>query len=156
MSRKDFYYQSEAPTPNSIVPAASAVVTNHKDEILLHKRKDNTHWALPGGTMEIGESITQTLIREVKEETGFDVKITRCIGLYTDPNHIIQYSNGEVRQQFSICFACTIVGGTLTISSESTQVRFFKKDDLEQLDIHPAQRIRINDFFKDQAEAFIR
>lgn len=156
MSRKDYYHQSEAPTPNSIVPAASAVVTNHKGEILLHKRSDNSLWSLPGGAMKIGESIAQTIIREVYEETGLNVEITKCIGLYTDPNHIIEYSNGEIRQQFSICFACTIINGTLSISSESTQVGFFKKDDLEQLDMHPAQRIRIDDFFKENVETFIR
>lgn len=154
--RKDYYYQDNAPSPNSIVPAASAVVLNKEGKILLHKRRDNNSWSLIGGGMELGESIEQTIIREVKEETGFDVSVVKCIGIYTDPNHIIAYSDGEVRQQFSICFECHIKGGKKIVSSESKQVEFFSKEELENLDMHPAQRIRLEDFFKKQKEAFIR
>lgn len=156
MARIDYYHQSDAPQANSIVPAASAVVINDKQHILLHKRSGNHLWSLPGGAMDLGESIEQTIIREVKEETGFDVKVLRCIGLYTDPKHMIAFSDGEVRQQFSICFACLITGGALTISSESTQVKFFTRSEVEQMDLHPSQRIRLIDYFKAQESVFIR
>ena len=106
--------------------------------------------------MELGESVEQAVIREVKEETGFDVEVLRCIGIYSDPGHVIAFSDGEVRQQFSICFACRIVGGELSVSSESVQVRFFTKEELEHLDLHPAQRIRIKDFLRVGERAFIR
>jgi ADP-ribose pyrophosphatase YjhB (NUDIX family) len=106
--------------------------------------------------MELGESIEECIIREVKEETGFEVEVLKCIGIYTDPEHIIAYSDGEVRQQFSICFECRIVGGELAVSSESTQVKFFTKDDLDLLDLHPAQQTRIQDYFANQERAFIR
>lgn len=156
MARIDYYHQSDAPKANSVVPAASAVVINDQKRILLHKRSDNHLWSLPGGAMDLGESIEQTIIREVKEETGFDVKVLRCIGLYTDPHHIIAFSDGEVRQQFSICFACTITGGKLAVSSESTQVKFFTQSEVEQMNLHPAQRIRLNDYFRAQESVFIR
>ncbi|RAL26724.1 NUDIX domain-containing protein [Thermoflavimicrobium daqui] len=156
MARKDYYHQANAPQSNSLVPAASAVVTNSKGQILLHKRSDNQLWSLPGGTMELGETIQETIIREVKEETGFDVEVLKCIGIYTDPGHIIEFSDGEVRQQFSICFACRIIGGELAISSESIQVRLFSKDELASLQLHPAQQIRLQDFFANQEKAFIR
>lgn len=119
MSRKDFYHQSKAPTPNSIVLAASAVVTNQSGEILLHKRRDNALWSLPGSAMEIGESIGQTIISEVLALKLLNVLVctlTLTISL-----------NTQVRQQFSICFACIIIDGTLSISSKSTQLCFFKK-----------------------------
>lgn len=154
--RKDYYHQEHAPTPNSIVPAASAVVVDDEGKILLHKRRDNHLWSLPGGAMELGESIKETIIREVKEETGFVVKVVRCIGIYTDPRHIIAYADGEVRQQFSICFECRIVGGRKLVSPESTEVKFFRKDELDQLDLHPAQRLRLEDYFKNQVTTFIR
>lgn len=154
--RKDYYYKDNAPTPNSIVPAASAVVLNKEGKILLHKRSDNHLWSLPGGAMELGESIKETVIREVKEETGFNVEVVRCIGIYTDPNHIIAYADGEVRQQFSICFECKIVGGQKKISSESTKVDFFDQEELEKLDMHPSQRVRLEDFFKNQTATVIR
>lgn len=156
LSRKDYYHVSNGPQPNSIVPAASAIVVNDQDEILLHKRRDNQLWSLPGGAMEVGESIEQTIIREVKEETGFDVEIVKIIGIYTDSNHIIEYSNGEVRQQFSICFECHIISGKKSVSSESILVEFFSKEQLSQVNMHPAQLVRINDFYQDQEKAFIR
>ncbi|SEN48567.1 NUDIX domain-containing protein [Lihuaxuella thermophila] len=156
MARTDYYHQPGAPKPNSLVPAASAVVTDSEGRILLHKRSDNHLWSLPGGAMELGESIEETIIREVKEETGFDVEVIKCIGIYTDPNHVIAYSDGEVRQQFSICFSCRIVSGEIAVSSESVQVKFFTKEELEQLDMHPAQWIRIQDFYANKERAFIR
>lgn len=156
MARKDYYHQSDAPKPNSLVPAASAVVTDSEGKILLHKRSDNHLWSLHGGGMDLGEPIEQTIIREVKEETGFDVVVEKCIGIYTDPGHVIEYSDGEIRQQFSICFECRIVGGKLSVSSESTQVSFFSKEELDRLPMHPAQKVRIKDFFADKEKAFIR
>jgi 8-oxo-dGTP pyrophosphatase MutT (NUDIX family) len=44
-------------------------------------------------------------VREVKEETGYDVEVETITGTYTNPNHVMRYDDGEVRQQFSICFA---------------------------------------------------
>jgi ADP-ribose pyrophosphatase YjhB (NUDIX family) len=113
MDRRDYYDDPNAPKANKIVPGASAVIVNDKGKILLQQRKDNSLWALPGGKLEIGESITEAIIREVKEETGLDVVTEYIIGIYTSPRRVTAFSNGEVRQQFSICFACKIVGGTL-------------------------------------------
>ena len=70
MTRIDYLNDPNAPAPNSIVPAASAVVTNDAGEILLQRRTDNDLWALPGGTMDLGERIAETVVREVREETG--------------------------------------------------------------------------------------
>lgn len=156
MARVDYYHQPNAPEANSLVPAASAVVSNQSGQILLHKRSDNHLWSLPGGAMELGESIAETIVREVYEETGFKVEISRCIGIYSDPHHRIAFSDGEVRQQFSICFACQIIGGQLTMSHESTELRFFSPQELEQLDLHPAQRIRIEDYLAQHPTPFIR
>ncbi|WP_232337424.1 NUDIX domain-containing protein [Thermoactinomyces sp. CICC 23799] len=156
IGRKDYYHAPDAPKPNSIVPAASAVVLNYDGKILLHKRKDNALWSLPVGAMELGESIEETIIREVKEETGLDIKVEKLIGIYTDPGHRIAYDDGEVRQQFSICFECKVTGGELSVSEESHQVGFFGVEEIEQLDMHPAQRVRINDHLKQQDRAFIR
>ncbi|AIQ34694.1 hypothetical protein R50345_08765 [Paenibacillus sp. FSL R5-0345] len=156
MGRKDYYHEKNAPTPNSIVAAASAIVVNDVGEVLMHKRTDNLLWSLPGGAMDFGENIEQTIIREVKEETGFDVIVNKLIGTYTDPDHIIQYTNGEVRQQFSLCFECKIIGGNLTVSSESHEVSFFKITDILSINAHPAQMVRINDYLLNQEKALIR
>jgi 8-oxo-dGTP pyrophosphatase MutT (NUDIX family) len=156
MGRKDYYHEANSPKPNSIVPAASAVVMDDQNRILLQKRRDNNLWSLPGGGMEIGESIEETIIREVKEETGYDVEVLKCIGIYTDPKHVIEYSDGEIRQQFSICFACQIIGGSMEVSSESKEVEFISLDHLGKLEMHPAQRVRINDYLESREMTFIR
>lgn len=148
MARVDHYYSPTAPKANSVVPSASAVVLNDQGHILLHRRSDNNLWSLPGGALDLGESIKDTIIREVKEETGFDVDVIRVIGIYTNPNHVIEYTDGEVRQQFSVCFECRIIGGKLEISSESKELRFFTIDEILNLDLHPAQKIRIEDYLK--------
>jgi 8-oxo-dGTP pyrophosphatase MutT (NUDIX family) len=146
VARTEHYNDPAAPTANSIVPAVTVVVTNDAGELLLQKRTDNGLWALPGGAMDIGESIAETVVREVKEETGLDVEPTGIVGIYTNPHHVIAYSNGEVRQQFSICFRARIRGGSLAISEESTDLRFVAPKDLDQVDIHESMRLRIQHF----------
>ena len=96
--------------------------------------------------MEIGESIAETIVREVKEETGFDVEIRGMVGIYTNPRHVIAFSDGEVRQEFSVCFSCKIVGGQLRVSDESTEVAFFRPSDIANLRMHDSIRQRINDY----------
>jgi 8-oxo-dGTP pyrophosphatase MutT (NUDIX family) len=146
VARKDYYDDPNAPAPNSIVAAASAIVTNEEGDILLHRRTDNGLWALPGGAMELGESIVETVVREVHEETGLRVTPKYVIAVYSDPGHVFAYTDGEVRQEFSVCVSCHIVDGELRISDESTEVKFVSQDDIHRLDIHPRIRARIADF----------
>jgi ADP-ribose pyrophosphatase YjhB (NUDIX family) len=146
--RVDYYDDPAAPAPTRIVPAVTAVVTDGSGAILLQRRADNGLWALPGGVVEVGETVAQTIVREVKEETGLDVEPTELVGVYSDPRHVIAYADGEVRQQFSLCFAARIVGGALRGSDESTDVRFVALADLDTLPMHPAQRLRIAHFLE--------
>jgi ADP-ribose pyrophosphatase YjhB (NUDIX family) len=146
MGRIDYYHDPAAPDANSLVVGSSAIVVDRKNRILLQRRSDSGNWALPGGTMDIGESLAESAMREVKEETGFDVQINRIVGVYSDPGHVFAYDDGEVRQQFSICLACTIKGGSLQISSESTAVEFFAFEDVTDIQMHESIRIRISDY----------
>lgn len=146
MARTEYYDDPDAPTPNSMVVAASAVVTNEHGDILLQRRRDNDLWALPGGGVEMTDSLPGAAIREVKEETGLDVEITGLVGTYTDPRHVIAYTDGEVRRQFNICFIARITGGELTISDESTDLRFMTRAELDTLPMHHTQRLRLQHY----------
>jgi 8-oxo-dGTP pyrophosphatase MutT (NUDIX family) len=143
MSRIDFFNAPNAPEANSVVPSVTAVVRDEDGRLLLIHKTDNDLWALPGGGHEIGESIATTVTREVWEETGIQVAVDSVSGLYTNPRHVIQYDDGEVRQQFSICFRAHPIGGALKTSSESKEVRWVDPSDLNGLDIHPSMMLRI-------------
>jgi ADP-ribose pyrophosphatase YjhB (NUDIX family) len=105
--------------------------------------------------MDIGETIARCAEREVQEETGLTVEAYRVVGVYSDPDHVFAYSDGEVRQEFSVCFACRIVTGKITKSDESLEVKFWPAEDLDALDMHPSIRLRISHYLSGKSEAFI-
>jgi 8-oxo-dGTP pyrophosphatase MutT (NUDIX family) len=145
--RIDYYDDPAAPKVNSLVPSVNVVVVNDDGEILLIRRSDNGNWALPGGAIDLGESLTQAAVRETKEETGIDCQITGLVGIYTDPKHVILYtSNGEARQEFSIVLTARPAGGTPTPSSESADVRWVSRDELRRYRMDRSMRMRIDDY----------
>jgi ADP-ribose pyrophosphatase YjhB (NUDIX family) len=87
--RTDYNHDPTAPAANSLVPGGSALVVDDEGRILLQRRADSGNWALPGGTMDIGETLGATVVRETREETGLDVELTGILGIYTDPGHVI-------------------------------------------------------------------
>lgn len=153
MGRRDFYDDADAPLPNSVVPAASAVVTDDNGRILVHRRRDNGLWALPGGVLELGESLSGCAVREVREETGLDIEVTGIVGVYSDPRHVYAYDDGEVRQEFSVCFAAHVIGGELSVSDESYDVNFCTPADIERLPMVDSIRLRIVDFLSGETPA---
>jgi ADP-ribose pyrophosphatase YjhB (NUDIX family) len=153
MGRRDYINDPAAPEANSLVPAASVVVTNDDGLILLQRRTDNNLWALPGGTMDIGETISECARREVREETGLDVELQGIVGIYSDPGHVFAYDDGEVRQEFSICFSARPVSGTLTVSDESHDVRYFAPAEIADLPMVESIRLRITDYLAGRGPA---
>jgi ADP-ribose pyrophosphatase YjhB (NUDIX family) len=155
VARIDHYRDPDAPRANSIVVAVTAFIQDAEGRLLLIRRTDSGLYAIPGGGQEIGETISETVIRETKEETGIDVEVTSLIGVYTDPAHVIEYtSDGEVRQEFSICFRARPVGGEPRTSDESSEVHWVARDDLAGLDIHPSIRLRIDHGFEHRAAPY--
>jgi ADP-ribose pyrophosphatase YjhB (NUDIX family) len=144
MARVDYYNDPDAPTATSIVPSVTAIVRDAAGALLMVHKTDNNLWALPGGAVDPGESVTDAVVREVKEETGMNVEIIDLSGIYTAPRHVMAYDDGEVRQQFSLCFRTRLLGGTTTTSSETSEVAFVPVDQMDTLNIHPSMRLRIN------------
>ena len=105
----------------------NVAVTNDAGELLLIRRSDNDNWAMPGGAVDLGESLAQAAVRETQEESGIDCEITGLSGIYTDPGHVMLYtSNGEVRQEFSIVLTARATGGQPTPSAETSEVRWVR------------------------------
>ncbi|AWZ09672.1 MULTISPECIES: NUDIX domain-containing protein [unclassified Streptomyces] len=146
MPRRDYEDDPRAPKANSLVPAASAVVVDEGGRILLQRRADNGMWALPGGKMELGESVGDCAIRETFEETGVTVEIVGIVGTYTNPGHVFSYDDGEVRQEFSICLLARPTGGSLRVSDESFEVAWFAPEAVDGLPMVPSIRKRIDDW----------
>ncbi len=156
MARIDHLDDPDAPPANSVVPSANVVVVNEDGCVLMIRRTDNGNWAVPGGGMDLGESIRDTAVREVKEEAGVDVEVTGVVGIYTNPKHVIEYtSNGEVRQEFSIVFTARLVGGELRTSDESSEVRWVPPDELAGYQMDPSMRMRIGHFLEGRQAPYV-
>lgn len=155
MPRVDYLDDPSAPKANSIVPAVSAIVPDDQGRILLIRRTDNKYWAIPGGGVEAGESVSQATTREVEEETGITCEVTGVVGIYSNPHHVAAYDDGEVRQQFSICFRTRMVGGIIRTSSESSEVRFVSAKEVLTYNMHPSIQLRVRHYLESRSEPYI-
>ncbi|MFQ6229949.1 NUDIX hydrolase [Nocardia sp. NPDC002869] len=149
MSRTDYFHDPAAPAPNSIKVAVSALVQDDQGRILLIRRSDNGKYSVPGGGLEAGETVAQAVVREVREETGIEVDVTELVGVFSNPEHVIAYDDGEVRQEFSICFRAQPIGGKLQTSEESLEVEWVRPAELSERDIHPSILLRIRKGLED-------
>lgn len=145
--RIDYYDDPQAPAANSLVPSVNVFVVNQRDEVLMIRRTDNDNWAVPGGAVDLGESVPQAAVRETLEETGVTCQITGIVGIYSDPKHIIYYtSNGEARQEFSIAFTARPLSGEPTPSDESKEVVWVPKSELTGYRMDRSMRMRVDQF----------
>ncbi|TDD20749.1 NUDIX hydrolase [Nonomuraea diastatica] len=145
--RIDFYDDPDAPAPNSLVPSVNVIVTNTAGDLLMIRRTDNDNWAVPGGAIDLGESIPAAAVRETFEETGVMCEITGLVGTYSDPRHVILYtSNGEARQEFSIVLTARATGGQPTPSEESREVHWVPRDEVTSLPMDRSMRMRIEHY----------
>ncbi len=154
--RIDFHHDPDAPAANSIVPSVNVAVTNDAGEILLIRRSDNDNWALPGGGVDIGESLAEAAVRETREETGIDCEITGLSGIYTDPGHVILYtSNDEVRQEFSIVLTARTIGGQPTPSTETSEVRWVPPGEADGYQMAASMRMRVEHLLQHRDHPYI-
>lgn len=133
-------YGKKVAGPDTEVRAGVAVaIWDHEGRILLERRSDNGMWGLPGGGIDPGESVKEAALREIKEETGLNIEITRFVGVYSEPSEhrIVTYpDNGDVRHLVDIILEGKRSSGALTLSKESKELRFFDPSTLPE-DIAP-------------------
>jgi 8-oxo-dGTP pyrophosphatase MutT (NUDIX family) len=146
VGRVEYWNDPNAPKANTLVPACGTVTVDESGRILMQRRRDTGQWALPMGKMEIGETPSQCAVRETAEETGVLVEPVGVLGVYSDPGHIIAYTDGEIRQEYEVMLIARPVGGHPEANDEASDVRWVKPEELHALDIHPTQWRQLNDF----------
>lgn len=155
MPKKDYFDDPQAPIANSLVVAVAVIIRDDPGSLLLIQRSDNGLWALPGGAQNIGETTQECAAREVYEETGYKVEIAGISGIYSDPRHVIEYDDGEVRQEFSIVFRGRVIGGKARSSSESSSVIWTDPEEVRNLQIDGSMRLRIQQGLEDRPDPFL-
>lgn len=110
-----------------IMMIAGAFVFDDENRILLQQRSDTGEWGLPGGFMEIDETVQETAKREVFEETGLQMKRLELFGIYSGPNFDKTFKNGDQVAMVQIIFTCRDYEGHLVENNaESLNNMFFK------------------------------
>lgn len=135
----------------------AVLIFNENYQVLLQKRADVGLWGIPSGHIEIGETVSEAAIREVKEETNLDIRISKLIGVYSDPHsQVFSYPNGQVVHFITTCFLAEIIGGELICNlEESIEMKFFDVHQLPKdlLKMHPRW---LDDALANREGAFIR
>ena len=143
--------------PDAVKPGVAAVIFNGQRQVLLVKRKDNGLWSLPSGHLEIGETVTDAIKREIQEETGLIVEVEKLIGVYSDPvSQVFTYPSGAATHFITLSFLCCIIGGELLADDrEIAEAAFFDTKHLPAniLHMHPQW---LTDALADQSFSFLR
>ena len=134
----------------------SAAILDEHGRILLTRRADNGQWCLPGGRMESGESAAEACEREVFEETGLNVRMKRLVGVYSYPDQLVVYPDGNKAHIVALHFEAKITGGELGLSNETTDFGYFTLEEIEGLEMLGRHMERIIDTLAKQSEAFIK
>ena len=135
---------------------SAVIFSRDRQKVLLTRRADNGQWCLPSGGAEPGESAAEACEREVREETGLKVRVERLVGVYSDPNYLIEYEDGKRVQVVAINFEAAILGGEIGLSTETTEINYFPLQEINQMELMLNHRQRILDTLTGQTEAFIR
>ncbi len=132
---------------------ASGFIRNEVGNVLLCRRADVMLWDVPGGTIELSETPTQGLVREIRQETGFQVTPERLIGVYAGPDFEWTYPNGDQAQIVSVFMTCRIISGVLDPAGrENVRVQFFPPESLPPL--LPRTVRMLKDALANRSEAF--
>ena len=124
--------------------AVSALIFDGERVLLAHRR-DSDWWNLPGGGMEIGETVDEAIRREVREETGLEVEVGQLVGVYSKPQ----------KQEVVLTFRCHVLSGVPVATEEMSECRYFAPHDLPANTL-PKHRQRVEDALLQQSAAIIR
>jgi 8-oxo-dGTP pyrophosphatase MutT (NUDIX family) len=139
-----------------LVGSSAQIYDTTGEKILLTKRGDNGRWCLPGGQLDSGESVSETCVREVMEETGLVVEVGHLIAVYSSPDMVLFYDDQHKYQVISFHFEVTVIGGELGLSNETTEVGYFSLDEIKKMDVMEHHQQRIADALLRKKETIVR
>ena len=145
---QEFYRDPRAPGAHDVLPAAFAAVRNEAGAVLVVRRIDDGNWELPGGRVEVGETVSQAVVREVAEEAGVVIELTGISGIYSDPSHVLVDPDGSVHQQLALCFHAVPAPANGLVQPrpdgfETDGASWCDMDAVAGLEMHPAMRLRL-------------
>lgn len=122
---------------------AGGIVYDKTGKILLQKRSDFNKWGFPGGAIELNETPEEAAIREIKEETKLNVKITNLFGIYSDDN--MEYPNGDLAHSICIVYEMEIINGMIKADNDETlELQFFEIDKLPSMFCKQHEEIKLD------------
>ena len=127
------------------VGCSATIFDETREKVLLTQRADNGRWCLPGGHMESGESAAETCEREVLEETGLKVRAIKLLGVYSNPDQLVIYKDGNKAFFVVLNFEAQVLEGTLGLSDETTAFGWFSLAEMETMLIHANHKLRVED-----------
>ncbi len=127
------------------VGCSAVIFDPSRQKVLLTKRTDNGRWCLPGGAMESGESAAEACEREVWEETGLKVRAKRLLGVYSNPDQLVIYSDGNKAFFVVLNFEVEVLEGSPGLSNETTDFGWFTLEEMEALPMHGQHKSRVED-----------
>ena len=127
-----------------LLPGVAAIVRDADDRVLFMRRTDNGQWGLPAGAIDPGETPAEAVAREVREETGLDVRPRRVAGIFGGQGFRVRYENGDEAEYTVVVFDCEIVGGQLVAADgEALELRYFAPDEAPELQVpYPRSLLR--------------
>lgn len=123
--------------------ACSGFLFDTAHRLLLVQRRDNSDWALPGGMVEPGESLTEACVREVEEETGFTTVVAGIAGMSSEPHRVMTYADGTTFQCVELDFLLTYTGGHWRPSAETRAIAWVTLADLATLNLMETETWRV-------------
>jgi 8-oxo-dGTP pyrophosphatase MutT (NUDIX family) len=138
------------------IGCSAAIFDASREKVLLTRRTDNGRWCLPGGGLEAGESVEEACIREVWEETGLHVRVTRLVGVYSDPNQLVIYKDGNKAFFVVLSFEVEIISGELGLSNETTEFGWFSLAEMDAMPMHDRHQQRVVDALRERTDTLIK
>lgn len=143
------YIRSKVGHDKVILNFAGGILADNEGKVLMQLRGDKKTWAIPGGTMELGESSLGTCKREFLEETGIEVEAIRLLNVYTNFEEV--YPNGDAVQTVVFIYELKAIS-EITIegfhNEETLELRYFSREEMEQLEsVSAKHRLMLDEYF---------